>query len=355
VNRAARRSWAAPIGSKCLLSLVAAAGIALHAGSPQAASVRAQVAAPQDRPRVLLLVDSPGDAFMDRIKSEVVSLGLEVVMRAPQGPIEASARAEHAVAAIRILASRNGVEVWMADATSGRSLLRQVIVDETPGGPNQDVVALQTAELLRTGLVNHPPPAAPGPSSSPPVIVQNAPARSSGESGLRSGVELLYSAGGASPAWQAWFSFQHLWNHHLGIALDVSAPFHRGTMSGPEGTADVGAIIIGVEALARFLSQRGHFFLTTGLGAGSVSLLTKGHPSPQASSQIESNASTAYTVLGYARVNVGLRISTWMGLGMSGLAGATVSRVRVRFGGSDAGDWGVPLVGVALFAQVDWH
>ena len=63
------------------------------------------------------------------------------------------------MAAIRILPSRNGVEVWMADEASGRSLLRQAIVDETPGGPNQDVIALQTAELLRTGLF----PETPGP------------------------------------------------------------------------------------------------------------------------------------------------------------------------------------------------
>jgi hypothetical protein len=357
VNQAVRCSCAAALGSRRLLSLlVAAAGIALSAGSPQAGTLRTQAAAPKDRPRVLLLVDSPGDPFMDRIKSEVVSLGLEVVTRPPQGPIEARARAEHAVAAIRILASRNGVEVWMADATSGRSLLRQVIVDETPGGPNQDVVALQTAELLRTGLFQEPPPAATGRISSPPVIAQSAPPPPpSRESGLRSGVELLYSAGGASPAWQAWVSFQHLWNDHLGIALDVSAPFRRGSMSGPEGTADVGAIIIGVEALARFLSQRGRLFLTTGLGAGSVSLLTKGHPSPEGSSQIESNASTAYTVLAYARVNLGVKVSPWMGLGLSGLAGTTIARVQIRFGGNDAGDWGVPLLGAAVFAQIDWR
>jgi len=334
------------------------AGIAFHVEGARAANPRAQEAAPKDRPRVLLLVDSPGDTFMDRIRSEVVSLGLEAVMRPAQGPIEARARAEHAVAAIRILAPRNGVEVWMADATSGRSFLRQVIADETPGGPNHNVVALQTAELLRTGLFHRPPPAATGPISPPRVSAQAAAPPSSGEtgeSGLRSGVEMLYSAGGASAAWQAWFSFQHLWNRHLGIAFDVSPPFHRGTMSGPEGTADVGAVIIGVEALARFLSPRGRVFLTTGLGAGSVSLLTKGHPSPEGSSQIESSSSTAYTVLGYARVNLGLKVSTWMDLGLSGLAGTTIARVQIRFGGNDAGDWGVPLVGAALFAQVDWH
>ena len=216
--------------------------------------------------------------------------------------------------------SRNGVEVWMADAASGRSLLRQVIVDETPGGPNQDVIALQTAELLRTGLFPETPPAVPRPVPAPPVIVQSAPARSAGESALGTGVELLYSAGGASPAWQAWFSFQHLWSRRLGIALDVSAPFRRGTMSGPEGTADVGAIVVGVEMLARFRSERGRLFLTTGLGAGPVALLTKGHPSPEGSAQVESNSSTAYTALGFARITLGWKLSSWLGLGMSGAA-----------------------------------
>ena len=130
MNRAARRSCQAPIRSTYILPLVVAVGIALHPASLRAA----QLARPNDHRRVLLLVDSPGDPFMDRIRAEVVSLGLEGVVRAPQGSIEARARAEHAVAAIRILPSRNGVEVWMADAASGRSLLRQVIVDETREG-----------------------------------------------------------------------------------------------------------------------------------------------------------------------------------------------------------------------------
>jgi hypothetical protein len=335
--------------------LLLAASIALHAASPQAASLRAQLEGPNDRRRVLLLVDGAGDPFMDRIKAEIVSLGLDVVERTPRGPIEARARTEHAVAAVRLLPSRNGVEVWMADATSGRSLLRQVIVDETPGGPNQDVVALQTAELLRTGLFPETPPGETHSVPSPPVIIQSAPAGSDNESALRTGVELLYGAGGASPAWQVWLSFEHLWSRRFGIAFDLSAPFRRGTMSGPEGTADVGAIVVGVEMLARFMSERGRLFLISGLGAGSAALLTKGHPSPEGSTQVESNTSVAYTGVGYARITLGWKLSTWLGLGMSGLAGTTVARVRVRFGGNDAGNWGVPLLGAALFAQVHWH
>jgi hypothetical protein len=218
------------------------------------------------------------------------------------------------------------------------------------------VVALQTAEILRTGLFQEPRHDPTTSVPSPPVIVvQNAPAQPSGESGLRTGVEVLYSVGGASPSWQAWFSFQHLWSRRLGIAIDVSAPFRRGTLSGPEGTAEVGAIVLGAELLARFMSERARLFFTTGGGVGFVSLLTTGHPSQLGSIQLESNSSIAYTGVGYARITAGWKLAPWLGLGMSGLAGATVARVHIRFAGNDAGDWGVPLFGAALFAQVDWH
>ena len=184
---------------------------------------------PDSRRIVLLLTENPGDPFTARIKAEITSLGLDVIVRAPQGSIEASARAAHAVAAVRMLPSRKGIEVWMADATSGRSLLRQTIVDEDPGGPNQEVVALQTAELLRTSLFPHPPPESPKsePPPAAPLVVHlppPPPPPPSGESGLRGSVGLLYGSGGATAAWQAALSYRYLWNRGLGVALTFSAP-----------------------------------------------------------------------------------------------------------------------------------
>ena len=70
---------------------------------------------------------------------------------------------------------------------------------------------------------------------------------------------------------------------------------------------------------------------------------------------MESKSYNANTALGFARITLGWKLSSWLGLGMSGLVGTTVARVHIRFGGNDAGDWGVPLLGAALFAQVDWH
>ncbi len=332
-----------------LLAIAAAAGIAVP-GAAMAAPEE-----PDERRRVLLVVDDPADPFIGRIRAEVALLGVDVVMRAPQGPIEASARSEHAVAVIRMLPSRRGVEVWMADETSGRSLLRQVVVDETARGPNQNLIALQTAELLRTSLFPRPTPPASHPIDAPPVIVTPTPPRASGESQLVSGIGLLYGGGDAGPAWQAGLAVQHFWNHRFGFAISISAPVHRGRMSGPEGTADVGAVTVGPEALARFESAHGRLFMTTGLGAALVAVLATGHPQEQASAQLMSSFSTAYTGLGYARLTLGWKLSGWVDAGLNVVAGTTIAGVQVRFAGSGAGEWGMPVLGAALFAGVGWH
>jgi len=332
-----------------LLAIAAAAGIAVPG---------ATLAAPEEpdrQRRVLLVVDDPADPFMGRIRAEVALLGVEVVTRAPQGPIEATARSEHAVAAIRMLPSRRGVEVWMADETSGRSLIRQVVVDETPRGPNENLIALQTAELLRTGLFPRPTPQASHPVDAPPVIVTPPPPRAPGESQLVSGVGLLYGGGDAGPAWQVGLAFQRFWNKRFGFAISLSAPFHRGTMSGPEGTADVGAVTVGPEALARFASAHGLLSLTAGLGAALVAVLATGHPREQASAQLMSSFSTAYTGLGYARLTLGWKLSRWVDAGVNVAAGTTTARVQVRFAGTPAGEWGMPVVAAGLFAGVGWQ
>ena len=331
-----------------LLAIAAAAGIVVS-GAAWAAPDEAGA-----HRRVLLLADDPGDPFIGRIRAEVALLGVDVVMRAPQGPIEANARSEHAVAAIRLLPSRRGVEVWMADETSGRSLLRQVVVDETPRGPNQNVIALQTAELLRTGLFPRTAPPTSHPADAPPVIVAATPP-ASGESQVVSSVGLLYGGGDAGSAWQAGLAVQHFWNHRFGFAISVSAPFHRGTMSGPEGTADVGAVTVGPEALARFETGRGRLFMTTGVGVALAAVLATGHPREQASAQLMSTFSTAYTGLGYARFTLGWKLSRWLDAGLNVGAGTTIARVQVRFAGSGAGEWGMPVLGAALFAGAAWR
>lgn len=292
---------------------------------------------------------------MGRLRAELESLGLDVLAKPPTGSLDQDARAEHAVAAIRMLPSRKGVEVWMADETSGRSLLRQVIVDETPGGPDQNLIALQTAELLRTSFFPKsapPPPVATISHPSPPPV---SPAPSLRDSGLQVRVGALYAAGGASSSLQVWFSLQQLWTRHFGVALDVAFPVDRGTVSGPEGSADVGAIIVGGVLLARLPALKQHLFLSSGLGAAFVSVAVKGHPSNQVGEQILGSSPSVSTCLTYLRLDASWRPTSWFGLGVTGVVGTTTGRVHIAFAGNRAADWGVPVLGGLGFAELAWR
>ena len=74
--------------------------------------------------------------------------------------LDAAGRNNQATAAIRMVPSRKGVEIWLANQPTGRTLLRQLIIDERASTPNEGLVALQTAELLRTSLLRLEGPAA---------------------------------------------------------------------------------------------------------------------------------------------------------------------------------------------------
>jgi hypothetical protein len=307
--------------------------------------------------RVLILADQPGDAFMALVKAEVSSVrGVDTVMRAPVGSLDADARAEHAEVAVRKLASGKGVEVWMADATSGRSLLRQLVVDESPGGPDQSLIALQTAELLRTSLFPKHAPSASAVAAPPPLppantVTATSPAPSSGKSAIDAGVGLLYSRGGVSPSWQAWLSFQHLWSRHLGMVLDLSAPLARGSVGNPQGTADVGAMVAGAGLLARVTSDSGRLFVATSLGAGVASVLFRGQALPN----LVGSSTRAYSGLLYLRVSGGFSPTRWLGLGAAGILGTTTSRIRIQFANHDVGEWGLPLAAAIVYGEVAWE
>lgn len=308
--------------------------------------------------KVLLIVDRPNDPFIERIRAEIAALGLTVFTRGPSGPLEADARAQHAAAAIRILPSRKGVEVWMADATSGRTLTRQLVVDEAPQGPDQSLIALQTAEILRTGLFPPPPPKpAPAPPppppppkpAEPPAVIIPAP-RVGSEASVQLGLGALYSPGGAGAALQVWLTLEQRWRRGFGIALDASGPVLPASMTGPEGKSDVGALSAGLRLFARFPANDSSWFLTAGLGGGVLNLRTHGHADPPL---IEASRSVVVGH-GYARVDSGWRPAPWAKLGLAVLAGSTFDPVTIRFADNKAGTWGTVFLASFLQFGIEW-
>jgi hypothetical protein len=334
------RYWAAALAVACQFLAGGRAG----AEPPGTSSQR----------RVLIVVDAAGDALLNRVVEEISAIPeVEIVMRPPVATLDEDARSEHAKAAIRKLASGMGVEVWMADATTGRSLIRQIIIDESREGPDQSLVALQAAELLRTSLFlarEATRPAATPPPSPLPVVLA-APAPRAHRNALLAGVGPLYSRGGVSPALQVWLSYERLWSRGVGLALDLSAPLARGTIAGTEGSAELGAVMAGGGLLARWRSDRGHLTAAASIGGAFAAVLVTGRPVPS----LVGESTSAYTGLAYVRLDGAWNPAQWLGLGVAGMVGTTTSRVRVQFADRNAGEWGMPLAAAVLFCKVDWQ
>jgi hypothetical protein len=344
-----RRPWRGAIGARHVLALVVASSIAVASSSASRAEGRPAL-------RVLLVVDRTNDPLMARIQAEIAALSLFVVTSAASGPLENSAREQRAVAAVRVLPSRKGVELWMADVTTGRTLTRQLVVDERPDGPDQTLVALQTAEILRTGLFPKADKAAPASATAlaapvaAPVVAPASP-RQTEETRVRAGIGGLYSLGGVDTSLQAWLSLQRSWRHGLGVVLSLSGPIVRGSISGPEGSSRVGAYLAGIELCSSFLEDDSRWFLTGGLGGGIVNLRTEG----SSNQPLQQTSSSAVTGLGYARAELGWRLSTWARLGIAGTVGTTFAPVKIRFAGNQAGTWGSLLLASVLQLGVDWE
>jgi len=339
-----------------------AAAIALLAGLC-AAALGNQATAADARLRVLIVIDASDDPFAERIRAEVTALGLDVVTVEPWRTgeavesLDAAGRANQSAAAIRMVPSRKGVEVWIANQPAGRSLLRQLIVDERAGPPNEGLVALQTAELLRTALLSRSDvPAAPAPRppaappAPPPQIKESGPPPPV-TAGLQLGAGALYSPGAGDPSIQLWVSVNRVLRDPFGVALDVSAPVRAGALSGPEGSATVDAWLVGASVFVHEERIASGLYGTLAAGAALVRLNAVG----SASAPLLASTQSATAGAGYARADGGLEVTRWLRVGVRAVAGVVPSGIAVKFAGNDAGVWGRPFLAGLLLADLAWR
>lgn len=338
--------------------------------------VRLAWAAGAPERRVLLIMDRPGDPFLERVGAEITGLGLTVERLAPAAdaeasrPLEETARSHRAVAAVRMLPTRQGVEVWMADETSGRSLLRQVIVDESPGGPDEGLVALQTAELFRTSLLSQkgpkpsptatseaaaprPAPAQPTSSRAPEDSRSTQPPRAgppSVQAGLQPGLGVLYSPGGVSSELQFWLTVYRPMGPTWELAVDLSAPLSTGTVSGPEGSADVGAYLVGAALVGRLGAASSPFAASAGVGFAALHLRTQGKTAPPLVARTSSTTHSA----AYLRADGTVQATPWLLFGARAVFGGCLPSLTIAFADNEAARFGLPFVAGLAIAELRW-
>jgi hypothetical protein len=249
-----------------------------------------------------------------------------------------------------MLPSGKGVEVWMADVTSGRSLLRQVIVDESAEGPDHDLIALQTAELLRTSLLGERSEHA----DADPDAQSNATAAQpmsdgvAASTGAQLGVGALYSPGGAAAAVQLSVSLHHFFTDRWGMALDLGAPLSASTVTEVEGTATLRTYFAGALWLVRLQREGSPWFATAGAGGAALLIRYSG----ETSEPLQASSGNRLTAAAYLRGDVGFAATPWLAFGLRGLAGASFGRISVTFAGNDAGSFGPAFFSALAFMQL---
>jgi hypothetical protein len=294
---------------------------------------------------------------LTRLHSELDALGLTVrVVAAPAGDrnprtLERAAREVGAFAALRIVPWEGGIEVWIADRVTGKTLLRELVV--APGEAADEVVALRAVELLRASLLELELPHKPSGQVPPPPAVKRLVSRlevSRSKSAHRFGIGLgagpLLSPGGIDPSWQLLLKARYVMAPRWGAELFVLLPTVPSTIQQPEGSADISVFFLGAALTVDLLPKPDPWTARAALGVGSAVLRMAGSASPLYVSGIDN----VVVALPHTRLDLLYSISSDVRLGASIWSGVALPRATVKFAGRQVASWGRPAgAGTALF------
>jgi hypothetical protein len=236
--------------------------------------------------------------------------------------------------------------------------LRQLVVDERPGAPSEGLVALQTAELLRTTLLSRSevpaaalsaPPRGTPPGAVPAIVAPPPSPALPPSISLQAAAGVLFSPG-VDPAMQVWITVSHVIARPLGVALDASGPLSSGTISGPEGSANVRSWLAGATIFVRHDPPDGRLYAIAAAGAAVIRL------NAQATANAPLLATSAGTTAGamYLRADGGVQVAPRLRLGLRAVAGAVPGGVPVRFAGNQAAVWGRPFLAALALVDLSW-
>lgn len=327
---------------------------ALLLARPLAGVARAEEAAKDERVTIVLLVEPGQEALEARLRAELVTLGFDVSRRAPSPgegdrpeDLDTAAKAAKAAAAIRVRASSGGVEVWIADRVTGKTVLREVVKEE--GGGDPSVVALRVVELLRASLLEVDSKLPPRGDVPPPPLARRVaedtrrpPPPSKHPDFLRLFVGGAISAGpgGMSPLGHVRLGGSVRPVDRLGVELDVLTPTAPASLSGDEGRASVTQLAVTAGLHASLLPPDAWLKLRLGAGGG----LLWSRISAQAPPPYVARDADVFAAFVYARVSAGFPIIPQLRVRADVDVAVALPEIRVLFDGRLAGSWGLPVV-----------
>jgi hypothetical protein len=340
--------------------------------------------------RIIVIAPAVDHPLVLQIGAELNALGFDPILEATSRPmdraaLERRADATEAVAAFQLIELSGGIELWVSDRTTGKTLLR--VVEHPPGDKvtMSRVVAVRAVELLRASLIELALPTLareraeatepvrtlagthPDRSSEQPRAVTAtpstrddaiAPEADTGASGARTrwfaaargrmivAGATAVSSGGVESVPSALVGYERaLWKS---VTLDtfVLLPLRAARVSEPEGSSTVEVRLL---AIAVSMSgDAGPARIGGGVGLGGVWLHAEGDATPPLRSAVRD----IFAAAPFVRVSSVLPRQSLVRARLELSSGLAMPQLGIEFAGREVAEWGAPWAIAALGVEV---
>jgi len=260
------------------------------------------------------------------------------------------AEEKHAACALRIVkppeGTASGVDLWITDRVTGKTVFKNITIEEEESSEPALVVALRVVELLRASLLEITVPDAPGGDVEPlPQMVEmvkevtGAVEKPPGPVGLRLGAEVIGAPGGAGARGAVAMAVRWSVFTHLSLELDGFISLFG------KDIKEEGASASFYTAVARVWSLweiRGRGLFRPSIGAGGGLLIPWAKGSGSAYYEVRTDRGAVGYVGATAQLALALTRSFWLRFGVN--AGASLPEVRMLFAGKEVASFGMPLI-----------
>jgi hypothetical protein len=306
---------------------------------------------PAGEPARVLVVAPPESRLERLLAAEIGNLGLVALVRPRQADaatmpfVEALASAG-AAAAVRVADAGDTLEIWIAERSTGRAVLRETV----PGlgdSSAEDVAVLRASELLRANLieVELPKPAPPAPEVVPPKAPPKRPARWVAAAGPMLLVGQPSFA--TQPGIIAGLGFEPRSSYGVDLWFAWAA---TDSVQSTVGSARISPRHFGLGAIRIFTAPWTKWRLALGGSAAAQWLHVVGRAQPGYAAGSDHHVAAA--LLGRGQIAYAPLPRLRFALDLH--AGATWQRTRIRLAGEDVATWGRGLALACLRAEVLW-
>jgi hypothetical protein len=316
---------------------------------------------------VVLVASDPASQAARRLSKELQGIGIDVlVLKAtPENSsgresLERSARSVGAIAAVRLVASGGGTEVWVADRITGKTVIRELMGPKGADAEPDDI-AVGAVELLRASLMElHSPNPPRGEAEAPQVVRDLAvikpseplpvskphPARFSLAAGPAMDLGLGHfgvSLHSNVAAW-AWLT------KGAGVRAFASVPLATERFTVPEGAAQVSAGLLGLGVTLDLRPPEKRWIPIVGAGVALAHVITLGQGNLP---RTDSSASGWYAG-GYGQLGVALRVTPALRVRLDAVGLALATPPAVLVNERSVGHWGRPAGSMSLAVELFW-